>query len=110
MKPLVITLVLIGCTAGAVAAAPSKQQAKDFQQCSDYGFQPGTDAFAHCMMEADQRRDDKKEADKARDAEMRALSIRRNGDSRFPVCSAAMISASLDTYNNAWYGPNCREQ
>jgi len=62
------------------------------------------------MMKLDSRRQDHADAQLQSDADMKALSIRRNGNTKFPVCSAGMMDANLDTTNNAWYGPNCREK
>lgn len=62
------------------------------------------------MMKLDTRRQDQADSQKLSDSDMKARSIRRNGDTRFPVCSAGMMGANLDTANNAWYGPNCREK
>lgn len=38
------------------AEARAQQQAKDEAQCSGFGFKPGTDAFANCMMGISDRR------------------------------------------------------
>lgn len=45
----------ISLLAGCVS--PEEQRGADRQTCSGYGFTPGTDAFAHCMMETSQQRD-----------------------------------------------------
>lgn len=34
--------------------------------------------------------------------------MRRQGDERYPVCSAANMDAELDTSINKWVGPNCQ--
>lgn len=39
---------------------------------------------------------------------MKARSIGRNGDERFPVCATSTMENRLGTENNAWYGPECR--
>ncbi len=36
--------------------SPEEQRAADQQGCIGYGFTPGTDAFAHCMMTTAQQR------------------------------------------------------
>ena len=92
------------------AAASPKDQAADQAKCAGYGYQPGTTQFADCMMKLDTRREHQAASQKQNDADMKALSIKRNGDTRYPVCGAAMMDANLDTMNNAWYGPNCREK
>lgn len=104
--PMLVSLVL----AAACGAARADPHDDDQKRCAGYGFKPGSDEFAKCMMKLDGERREK--ADKAGDddARMKALSIKRNGDTRYKVCSAAMLDANLDTLNNAWYGPNCREK
>lgn len=52
----------------AACVSPEEQRAMDQQKCLGYGFQPGTDAFAHCMMATTQQR----EAQQAADARQRA--------------------------------------
>jgi hypothetical protein len=96
--------------ASCETVTPQQQHAADQEKCAGYGYQPGTPQFANCMMTVDTRRQDQAVAQQQNDAYMKSLSIQRNGDTRFPICSAAMGDAHLDTVNNAWYGPNCREQ
>jgi hypothetical protein len=36
------------------------------------------------------------------------LSRERQGDDRYPVCSAGMMENELDTMQNKWVGPNCQ--
>lgn len=102
-------LVMFASAASCQSDSP-RQHAADQAKCAGYGYQSGTDQFANCMMKLDSRRQDHIESQQQNDADMKALSIRRNGDTRFPVCSASNMDASLDTVNNAWYGPNCREK
>ncbi|WP_460556959.1 hypothetical protein [Comamonas piscis] len=99
-------LVLAGC-----GSAPSQSQTEaDQGRCAGYGYQPGTDSFAKCMMTVDVAREKRDARDHPSDARMKSLSIERNGDTRFPICSAAGMDNNLDTVNNAWYGPNCRQR
>ena len=107
---LMLLVCVFSVTTGCASVSPEQQHASDQARCAGYGYQPGTDQFARCMMKVDMRRQDRADAQAQSDADMKALSIRRNGDPRFPVCSAAMLDANLDTVNNAWYGPNCREK
>jgi hypothetical protein len=112
MRSLFLIPVLF-CIAGMASGqtlSPQEQHAADQDKCAGYGFRPGSDEFAHCMMKLDDKREHHAANAKDDDAAMKARSIRRNGDTRYPVCSAAMLDANLDTYNNAWYGPNCREK
>jgi hypothetical protein len=47
----ILAALLSGC-----GPTPEEQRAMDTQACTGYGFKPGTDTFAHCMMETDQQR------------------------------------------------------
>lgn len=51
-------LLLAGCV------SPEEQRAMDQQQCSGYGFAPGSDAFANCLMRTSQQRDAQTAADR----------------------------------------------
>jgi len=102
-----LALALAGC---AAPMTPEQQTAADRQACASYGFTPGTDRYAECMMQTSQRREDSDERKKRQRESIRQLSIQRNGDPRFPVCGAAMPDASLDIANNKWFGADCREQ
>lgn len=52
-------LVVLGGCALALSAcvSPKEQLAMDRGRCSDFGYAPGTDAFADCMMGTAQRRE-----------------------------------------------------
>ena len=45
-------IALTGCV------SPAEQKAADSKQCASYGFTPGGDAFANCMMTIENRRAD----------------------------------------------------
>lgn len=90
--------------------SPQEQHAADKATCSEYGYKPDSRAFADCMMSVDVRRKNEASVQHDNDAIMKVLSIRRNGNERYPICSASMMDANLDTDNNAWYGPSCREK
>lgn len=62
------------------------------------------------MMSIDVAQDKRDAKDHPSDARMKALSMERNGDTRFPICSAGDMDNNLDTTHNAWYGPNCRQR
>jgi hypothetical protein len=102
-------LVFVGVT-GCQTITPEQQHAADQSTCAGYGYQPGTTLFANCMMTIDMRRQDQAVIQQQNDDYMKSLSIRRNGDTRFPVCSPGSGAMQLDTVNNAWYGPDCRER
>lgn len=60
-----LSFLLLGC------ASQQKLQAADSQRCAGYGFKPGTDAFANCMMTQSSQR----EAQQA--AAMRAQAVQQ---------------------------------
>ncbi|MFE1602150.1 hypothetical protein [Methylobacterium sp. ID0610] len=117
-------LVLAGACALSLSACVTarEQRAMDQGQCADFGFEPGTDAFAQCMLDVTQQRAlmqqnerlalqarltaQNQERERQRDL-YRALSLQRSGDTRFPVCGAAS-NGGLDARSGTWYGPNCR--
>lgn len=48
---LAVSLFVAGCASEAeIRAAEEAQAAADRQQCSDLGFQPGTEGFADCLL------------------------------------------------------------
>lgn len=103
---LLATGVLVGCVTDDSNASDT---ANNRAQCSEFGFEPGTDAFANCMMKLKLRQDDKKPPshfdliDK-----YKRLSINRQGDDRYPVCSAGNMQAELDIETGKWVGPDCQ--
>lgn len=94
----------------------------DQNQCYAFGFVPGTDGFAECMMglhqeraaaqanrdldwqaqvaEQNRRREARHDLDKM-------MSLQRSGDPRFPVCGASS-DGGMDRRTMTWYGANCR--
>ncbi len=74
-------LLLAGCgpTAEQQAAMDAAQRAADQQKCTGFGFAPGTDAFAHCMMGIASQRDAQAAADR-RAAAARAAADQRAKD------------------------------
>lgn len=90
------------------AQVRTEQRADDQQRCSDYGYAPGTDAFADCMMHRSDRREAREQRDNDRLERLRQQALDRSGDERFPLCSAANMDAHLDTVGNFWYAEGCR--
>ena len=107
---VLLPLIALFASAASCQTASPRQHAADQAKCAGHGFQPGTDQFANCMMKLDSKREDQAASQRKSDGDVKALSIKRNGDTRFPVCSASNMDANLDTMNNAWYGPGCREK
>ncbi|RIX79064.1 hypothetical protein [Acidovorax cavernicola] len=61
---IVAPLLMVAC------ASPEEIKAADKRTCAGYGFAEGSDAFANCMMQADQHRADQQAA-QLRDQQMR---------------------------------------
>jgi len=57
---LSVTYILAGCASPAERAA--QLQAREQATCERYGFQPGTDSFAQCMMQIDQANQNRRAA------------------------------------------------
>jgi len=91
-----IIVLLAGCapTAEQQAAMDAAQRAKDQDKCTGFGFTPGTDAFAHCMMQIASQR----EAEAA--AERRAAAARDAADRRAQdAAQAAKDRADRDAWD-----------
>jgi hypothetical protein len=111
------------CTLGlAACVTPRERHAMDQNQCFAFGFEPGTDAFAQCMMGLHQDRAAAEaasnrywsaqlaEQNRSRAAQQdlyKVMSLQRSGDTRFPVCGAS-YEGGMDHRTGTWFGPNCR--
>lgn len=76
--------------------------------CESFGFTPGTDSFANCMLQLTLQKNEHRAPD--RDTlikRYRELSRQRQGDARYPVCSAANMQAELDIETGKWVGDDC---
>ena len=107
--PASALLVLCCVLEVGACTSPEEQRAQDQARCSGYGFQPGSESFAHCMMRVDMRREAKEQADKDRAVYEQGLSRSRNGNTNYSVCSA-VVDSRLDIATGKWAGPNCREE
>lgn len=92
--------VLAGCapSAAQLAAQAAAQRAGDESRCQGFGFQPGTDGFAHCMMTVATSRDAQAAADRRAEA-AREAAAQRDRDAR----KAAADAASRDAWDR-WTG------
>ena len=81
-----VAALLAGLASGCGPSA-QEQRAMDQQQCAGYGFQPGTDAFANCLMSAAQHRDAQAAADR------RAWEARQAADRQAEAARAAQQAA-----------------
>lgn len=112
-----------GCAlALSACVTPQEQRAMDKGQCYDFGFEPGSEGFAECMMGLHQQRADIQasrsmqlqaqlaEQSYRRDMQQdryKALSLQRSGDKTFPICGASS-DGGMDRRTMTWFGPNCR--
>ncbi len=79
------------------------------EQCAEFGFRQGTDAFANCMMQLSLKQNDTAPPDHFELVKRYGdLSAARRGDDRYPVCTASMMENELDTTLNKWVGPQCQ--
>lgn len=101
----IMAISLCGCVDPAQIRAENR--AADQQRCSDYGYQKGSDAFADCMERSDEKREYAEQRAEERKARLRELALKRSGDERYPICSAAMPDVELDV-EGFWYAEGCR--
>lgn len=113
------------CTIGLSGCMSAEEQRKaDLGRCSGYGYAPGSEGFAACMMDIDQNREriraerslqlqaDLAAQNRQREAQAdlyRSLSQQRIGDKSLPVCGAAS-GGGLDGRTGYWYGKDCRSR
>jgi hypothetical protein len=124
VRPSVAKLGLAAaCVLGlAACVTPQERHAMDRNQCAAFGFEPGTDAFAECMMGLHQERAvaqanstlyaqaqlaEQSRRREARQDLYKIVSLQRSGDAGFPICGASS-EGGMDRRTMTWYGPNCR--
>jgi hypothetical protein len=103
---MVVGIVLAALAAGCTS--PEEQHAEDQQRCFGYGFQPGTDAFAHCMMATSLHREDQQAAyqrDQAFKAQQNAALAAQAQRKDLPACRLGDPGVTLTI--NGWAGPGC---
>ncbi|MGI4793046.1 MAG: hypothetical protein ACRYG8_02965 [Janthinobacterium lividum] len=98
--------LLAGCT------SPEEQHVADQQRCGGYGFTPGSESFAHCMMDTSMQRDaeaaanhrahDSNEALKAQQKSVVEAQAQRKD---LPPCH--LSDAGVTQTLNGWAGPGC---
>jgi hypothetical protein len=73
---------MIGIAALALAAcvSPEERAAMDRQRCAGFGFAPGTDGFANCMMQATQQREAEQAARQRQAEQNRVISQQMEAD------------------------------
>ncbi|RIY02425.1 hypothetical protein D3218_03340 [Aureimonas flava] len=63
MRPILALALLAPLTLAACATVtPAERRAADEARCRDYGFRPGTDAFAACLQRIDLDRSETRRA------------------------------------------------
>lgn len=107
----VLPLVALSLSA---CVSDSDQQAMNYatdrQRCTDFGFEPGTEAFANCMMAADDRRQmAQMEADRRRDEQdrLQAISQMLTNNGRLPPCKLSDPDVHLNIETGKWEGRYC---
>ena len=113
MKSITWCMLATALLLAACGPSPAEQHAMDEQKCSGFGFPPGTDAFANCMMKTTQQR----EADQAanqRAAAARAAAEQRANDAeqaaaRNKAASQASSSSSSGSSSSP-FGPSPVDQ
>ncbi|SMO36725.1 hypothetical protein [Paracoccus laeviglucosivorans] len=83
-------------------------QADPRAKCASYGFKRGTDGFANCLMQLDRQSSRPAESHDDIVRRYRKLSRDRQGDDRYPVCSASNMNAELDIEIGKWVGDDCQ--
>jgi hypothetical protein len=79
-----VLLVVTGCgpTPAEQAAMDAAQRAQDQNRCAGFGFAPGSDGFAHCMMGVSSQRDAEAAADRRAAAARNAADQRAQADAK----------------------------
>src|ERR1700743_2940100 len=88
MKATQALLVLALIPLCGYGPSAEEQRAMDQQKCSGYGFQPGSNAYAHCLMNVSLQRESEQAADQ------RAAADRWAADPRANAALAAAKNAS----------------
>jgi outer membrane murein-binding lipoprotein Lpp len=84
-------MLLAGCV------SPEEQRAMDQQTCAQYGFAPGTDAFANCMMTTGQKRQDQQAADRRQQEMNSAIAAQAQRDRDAQSAAAAKPTTTYDS-------------
>jgi len=109
--PLLIAAA-IGAAALTACASPEEIHAMDQRTCSGYGFQPGTDNYANCMMKQADKRDQDMRARMTPPAQPAAapattvIVIPSESRPKLPDCRMQDPGVTLNS-DGKWEGPNC---
>ena len=94
MKLLCVAAIGMAAIVAGCGPTAEEQRTMDMQKCGGFGFAPGTDAFAHCMMGVSQQREAQQAADQ-RAAAAQAAANQRNQD----LIKAAQDQADRDAWD-----------
>ncbi|MGD1827165.1 Lipoprotein [Chromobacterium violaceum] len=113
--PLLIAAA-IGAPILTACASPEEIRAMDQQTCANYGFKPGTDTFANCMMKRSDKRADDMRANMQNMSHPAAqapaapattvIVIPTDGKPKLPDCRMQDPGVTLNS-DGKWEGPNC---
>ncbi|SUX30652.1 hypothetical protein [Chromobacterium vaccinii] len=117
--PLLIAAA-IGAAALTACASPEEIRAMDQRTCSGYGFHPGTDTYANCMMkQADKRDQDMRAREEEAQRRMAqpagqpavmpattVIVIPADSKPKLPDCRMQDPGVTLNM-DGKWEGPNC---
>lgn len=104
MRLVILASLLLGLLSGCASLSgpsPEELRANDQATCAAYGFKPGTDTYAYCMMQLDQvHRQESKEARARFAAAMREMGRQLNPPT---------VTCTSNAYGNAYrFGSNTR--
>ena len=99
-------LVACGPTPEQVAAMASAQHAEDQNRCFGYGFQPGSNDFAHCMMNTSAQREYQQAQDRRMAAAQQAAAARQNAAIQAAKDAAAHDAWDRQTGQGAYSHPS----
>jgi cell division septum initiation protein DivIVA len=95
-------LAACGPTPEQLAAAAAAQHASDQNRCFSYGFQPGTDGFAHCMMNTAAQREAQQAAYERMQAAQQAAADRQNAAIQAQKDAAEHDAWDRETHQGAY--------
>ncbi|WP_139165746.1 hypothetical protein [Chromobacterium amazonense] len=119
MKTTPMLIAITGCALALTAcASPQELREMDQNACTGFGFQPGTDGFAKCMMRQSEKR---VQDNRASMEEMQrklhppaqpaapsttVIVIPADGKAKLPDCRLQDPGVTLNS-DGKWAGPNC---
>ncbi|MBM2886533.1 hypothetical protein [Chromobacterium amazonense] len=119
MKTTPMLIAITGCALALTACvSPQELHAMDQNACASFGFQPGTDGFAKCMMKQSEKRSQEnrarmEEAQKQLNAPAQpaapsttVIVIPADGKAKLPDCRMQDPGVTLNS-DGKWVGPNC---